>query len=173
MAEGAEVVSPVAPSTAQPADKAVLRRAQVSLAPVGTSKVSGTLVLSELADHAGVRVEGAISGLSSGTHGMHVHETPNCGSADGMSAGGHFNPTSAPHGAAGAAQSHVGDLGNIVADGEGRAAVSIIKPAATLDQSNSSLLQRSMIVHEKGDDLSTQPSGDSGARIACGIIVAL
>lgn len=171
--EHADGTSPV--SATGVADTAVVTvsRAQVSIAPLGENKVSGTLVITELPDGAGVRIEGALAGLTPGEHGMHVHEKGDCSAADGMSAGGHFNPTAAPHGAVSDAKSHVGDFGNIVADKEGRAAISIIKPAATLKDGPSSLVGHSIIVHAKADDLHSQPAGDAGGRIACGIVQSM
>lgn len=161
---------PTAASTA-PVAKAATARAIVAISPIGASGVSGQINLSALADDAGVKFDGELVGLSPGGHGMHVHEVGSCDSPDGMSAGGHFNPTSAPHGTIDAADSHVGDLGNVVADAHGKASLSLIKGAARLS-GPATLIGRSIIVHKDADDFKSQPAGASGARIGCGIIRA-
>jgi Cu-Zn family superoxide dismutase len=165
------VTTATPPAAAAPADKAALSRAIVAVSPIGSSGVSGQLNLSALPDDAGVKVEGELVGLSPGAHGMHVHEVGSCDSPDGMSAGGHFNPTSAPHGTIEAADSHVGDLGNITADAHGKAQVSLIKGAARLS-GPATLVGRSIIVHKDADDFKSQPAGQSGPRIGCGVIRA-
>lgn len=165
--------TPVSQTGLAPAAKAPVRRAQVSVAPLGSNKIAGTLMFSELPDDAGVKIEGALAGLTPGKHGIHVHENPDCSAADGTSAGGHYNPTEAPHGDVEEARSHLGDLGNIVADKYGRAEVSIIKKGAHLGDAPSSFLRHSVIVHAGADDLHSQPAGDSGGRVACGIIAPL
>lgn len=159
-------------ASSAPVDKPAEYKAQVAVTELGKSGVSGHLTLLALPDHAGVSIQGEIVGLKPGLHGFHVHEVGNCDSVDGMSAGGHFNPTAAPHGDPEAAASHVGDLGNIVADAKGQATVNIIKRAATLS-GPSSLVGRSVIVHGGEDDLKSQPAGQAGNRVACGVIEAL
>lgn len=176
--EGADARSvvqatPTAATGAAPADKGPIARAQASMAPIGESKVVGTLMLVGLPDNAGVRVQGALSGLSPGAHGIHVHEVGDCSSADGMAAGGHFNPTGADHGAIEDAKSHVGDLGNVTADAAGRATFDVIKKAATLGGGAADLVGRSIIVHAGPDDLHSQPAGASGPRVACGVVQKL
>jgi Cu-Zn family superoxide dismutase len=105
-----------------------------------------------------------------GQHGMHVHQLADCSGKDGMAAGGHFNPTQAPHGAVEDAKSHLGDLGNIEADAQGRATVHVIKKGASLSAAADSLMGHSLIIHGGADDLKSQPAGNSGARVACGVI---
>jgi Cu-Zn family superoxide dismutase len=159
----------VDPTPGAPQAKAT-KTVQVTLAALGKSGVGGTITFTELPE-GGVRAEGKITGLTAGTHGFHVHEHGDCSAPDGASAGPHFNPTAAPHGDVEAAQSHVGDLGNITADASGTATVSVTKKAATLaDGAATSLVGRAVIVHKKGDDLKSQPAGDAGDRIACGVI---
>ena len=114
-------------------------------------------------------VKARITGLTPGTHGFHVHEFGDCSAADFTSAGGHFNPMTQPHGAPTASMRHVGDLGNIEANADG---------VATLDLSDSQValsgmhgvVGRAVIVHAKADDLKTQPTGDAGGRLGCGVI---
>lgn len=165
------VTTAVAPASAAPADKAALGRAIVAISPIGSSGVSGQLNVTALPDDAGVKVEGELVGLTPGAHGMHVHEVGSCDSPDGLSAGGHFNPTSAPHGKIDAPDSHVGDFGNITADAHGKAQISLIKGAARLS-GPATIVGRSIIVHQDADDLKSQPAGQSGVRVGCGVIRA-
>jgi Cu-Zn family superoxide dismutase len=150
---------------------ATTTRAQCAIVGLGKHKgqVKGSLLLSELPD-GGVKIDGVITGLTPGKHGFHVHEHGNCASVDGASAGGHFNPTRAPHGDTEATDSHVGDLGNIEANAQGKAIVSIVKKPAVLKKGPSSFLGKAFIVHGGADDLTSQPAGDAGGRIGCGVI---
>ncbi len=118
----------------------------------------------------GVEITLNVTGLSPNSeHGMHIHEKGECRAPDFASAGGHFNPHSQNHGAPGDTQSHLGDLGNITADANGKyAGVLTIKNATS--SGPLSILNRSIIIHEKTDDLKTQPSGDSGNRLACVVV---
>ena len=131
------------------------------------SQVQGA-VLFEKADK-GIKITADISGLTPGKHGFHIHEFGDCSSADYMSAGPHFMISGESHGAPSDQMSHKGDLGNLVADSTGKAHLEWIDPNISFTGPNS-ILGRSVIVHEKEDDLKTQPTGNSGARIACGTI---
>lgn len=114
-----------------------------------------------------------ISGLKPGkSHGFHIHEKGDCSAKNAASAQNHFNPGETEHGALDAENSHAGDLGNIVADKDGNALGVIEKVTKiTLNpESPNSVLGRAFIVHKAADDLTTQPTGNSGARIACGVI---
>jgi Cu-Zn family superoxide dismutase len=118
-----------------------------------------------------VLVEAEFHGLTPGKHGIHIHEHGDCDSVDGASAGGHFNPTHRQHGMAGMEDSHEGDLGNITADSSGHARLTLRDKWLKLS-GDDGILGRSVIVHAFEDDLSSQPAGNSGPRIACGIISA-
>lgn len=115
-----------------------------------------------------------VEGLSPGEHGFHVHELGDCSAPDASSAGGHLAPFAAPHGARGAERRHVGDLGNITADARGVATAEFIDSRIALQgvalQQAASILGRSVVVHEGRDDLVSQPSGNAGARVACGVV---
>ena len=137
------------------------------LNPTAQGRASGTVTF--IPQEQGVRVVANLSGLPPGPHGFHIHEKGDCSAPDASSAGGHFNPTGAPHGAPGDDQHHLGDLGNIEADDMGRAEMDQVFPYLTLSGENS-ILGRGVIVHQGKDDLTSQPSGDAGARLACGII---
>jgi Cu-Zn family superoxide dismutase len=116
-----------------------------------------------------VEIHGEIMGLKPGMHAFHVHEFGDCSSPDAMSAGAHFNPEGAPHGGPHTAKRHVGDLGNIKADGTGKASVQIQDAAIKLSGPHS-ILGRSLIVHADPDDFKSQPAGNAGARVGCGVI---
>lgn len=133
------------------------------------STVSGTLKFREVKDRV-VHITGTIEGLTPGKHGFHIHVNGNCDSADGASAGGHYAPASGRHGAPDSAQRHMGDLGNIVADENGRAEVDVTASGITIAlMGTASVGDRSIVVHAAEDDFS-EPAGNSGARVACGVI---
>lgn len=137
------------------------------LEPTQGNNARGTVRFSS--EGNAVRVTAEVSGLTPGDHGIHVHENGDCSAPDAGSAGGHFNPTSQPHGARDAEARHIGDLGNISADSNGRAQLNYIDPKLSLNGPNS-IIGRAVIVHAGADDLKSQPSGDAGGRVACGSI---
>ncbi len=144
-------------------------QALAELRPLGQSGVSGSLTFTAL--DGGVRVTGEVRGLAPGsTHGFHVHEKGDCSAPDGSSAGGHFDPQRHPHGAPASADSHLGDLGNVVADAGGVAHVSVVKRGASIAGEPTSYVGHAVIVHAGADDLRTQPTGNSGGRVACGVV---
>jgi Cu-Zn family superoxide dismutase len=116
-----------------------------------------------------VVITGEITGLAPGEHAFHVHEFGDCSAPDAMSAGGHFNPTKMPHGGPHAEKRHVGDLGNITADENGKVVLDVHDKVIHLS-GPMSIVGYSLIVHAAPDDLKSQPSGNAGARVACGII---
>ena len=118
---------------------------------------------------AGVHVQGTITGLGAGTHGFHVHEFGDCSAPDFSSAGEHFNPGGARTARRTDAKRHVGDLGNVEAGASGTVAIDYTDPHLRFE-GDRSILGRGVIVHEKADDLKTQPTGDAGGRLACGVI---
>jgi superoxide dismutase, Cu-Zn family len=138
------------------------------LHPTAGNKVSGTVTFTPVAD--GVQVHAKITGLTPGKHGFHIHEFGDCSAADASSAGGHFNPTNQPHAGPDATARHEGDMGNIEADASGNAKLDYVDHHISLTNDATSAIGRSVVVHAKPDDLKTQPSGDSGARVACGVI---
>jgi Cu-Zn family superoxide dismutase len=130
-------------------------------------QVKGTISFTKAPD--GIKVEGEITGLTPGKHGFHVHEFGDVTSQDGTSAGGHFNPSSAPHGAPDSDKRHAGDFGNVEADQTGTAKISFVDKQISFE-GPTSILGRGLVVHAKADDLKTQPSGDAGDRVAVGVI---
>jgi Cu-Zn family superoxide dismutase len=137
------------------------------LHPTKGSTVEGTVTFTKSGDQ--VKVVADITGLTPGKHGFHIHEFGDCSSPDGKAAGGHFNPANAPHAGHDAMARHVGDLGNIEADTSGKAHLELADNMMTMSGPNS-IIGRGLIVHEKADDLKTQPTGDAGGRLACGVI---
>src|SRR3954454_10538579 len=132
------------------------------------SKVTGTVTFTKTGDD--VQVVADITGLTPGKHGFHIHEKGDCSAPDASSAGAHFNPTMKHHGGPESMDRHEGDLGNITADASGKAHLDW-KGKMSLSGKDS-IIGKSVLVHEKEDDLKTDPSGNSGARIACGVINA-
>jgi len=125
---------------------------------------------------SGVRIDVEVSQLPPGTHGIHIHTVGKCEGPAFASAGGHFNPASKKHGKDNPEGPHAGDLLNIEAGGAyGTAKASFTDPNVTLGDGPNSLFHEggtAIVIHEKADDYKTDPSGNSGARIACGVVTA-
>ena len=130
------------------------------------SKVTGTVTFTKMGDD--VQVVADLQGLSPGKHGFHIHEKGDCSAPDAASAGGHFNPMHQHHGGPTSAEHHVGDLGNIEADAAGKAHLDW-KGKMNLTGTDS-IVGKSVVVHDKEDDLKTDPAGNAGPRVACGVI---
>jgi Cu-Zn family superoxide dismutase len=103
-------------------------------------------------------------------HGFHIHEVGDCSSGDGMSAKGHFNPHGKPHGNPMGAERHAGDLPSLKAGKDGRARLDVVVDGITLEPGPASIIGRGLIIHADPDDFKTQPTGNAGARLACGVI---
>ena len=146
--------------------------ARANLTAAAGASASGDLEL--ISEGLAVRIRGEIAGLEPGKeHGFHVHEMGECSPPDFTSAGEHLNPTKDPHGGPKSASKHLGDLPNLKADGSGRVALDVTMMGATLEDKDggpNQILGKALVVHAMPDDYKTQPSGDSGARIACGVI---
>lgn len=139
------------------------------LEPSSGSHVHGTVKFTQQGGN--IHVTGNVWGLTPGNKGFHIHEKGDCSDPKAMSAGGHFNPGGSKHGAPGSG--HVGDLGNLVADKDGRATIDVmLKGVLWRKEVSDSIVGRSVVVHMNEDDLKTDPSGNSGERIACGVIGA-
>jgi superoxide dismutase, Cu-Zn family len=142
-------------------------RAVAVLSPTAANSVSGTVTFTRV--QTGVRIVADLTGLTPGAHGFHIHEFGDCTAPDATSAGGHFNPARAQHGPPDTVHRHAGDFGNLIADATGRAHYERVDTMITMEGLNS-IIGRAVIVHEKTDDLRTQPTGNAGARVACGVI---
>jgi superoxide dismutase, Cu-Zn family len=144
--------------------------AAAKLAPTAGNRAAGTVTFARDGDR--VRVVARITGLTPGMHGFHIHEKGDCTAADAMSAGGHFNPTNKPHGNPAAADHHGGDMPMLEADAAGNASLDATLDTIQLDGSANGIVGRAVVVHKDPDDYKTQPTGNSGARVACGVIAA-
>ena len=143
--------------------------AQAIMEPTANSEATGTVEFFQVQNISLIKV--SMKGVARGQHGLHIHEKGDCSAADGTSAGGHFNSTGSEHGSPEKASKHVGDLGNITADASGKVSEVIkIDDMNFFTNESWSIGGRALILHEKADDLITQPTGNSGARIACGVI---
>ncbi len=144
-------------------------KAVANLEPKSGSQVTGTVTFTKVGDD--VQVVANLQNLKPGKHGFHIHEKGDCSAPDAASAGAHFNPTHAHHGGPDTVDHHAGDLGNVTADASGKAHLDWKGKWIALSGDNS-VIGKSVVVHEKEDDLKTDPSGNSGARVACGVIEA-
>ncbi|MDT3679020.1 MAG: superoxide dismutase family protein [Burkholderiaceae bacterium] len=145
-------------------------RAKADVASTQGHTARGTVDFTQRGDD--VLVAASFSGLTPGAHGFHVHEKGDCSAPDGTSAGGHFNPTGKPHGDPMQAEHHLGDLPMLQADANGNARLNATIRGASLRGGATNLVGRSVVVHAQRDDFRSQPAGDSGSRVACGVIAA-
>jgi Cu-Zn family superoxide dismutase len=139
-------------------------KAIATVSSVGESGVMG-IVNFEAVD-AGVFVKAELSGLEEGMHGFHIHQFGDCTAPDGTSAGGHFNPEETDHSGPESMMRHMGDMGNINADASGNATIEYVDNTININM----IVGRGIIVHAGEDDLTSQPSGAAGPRLACGVI---
>jgi len=163
--------SPGTPSTPAPADAPPpAAGASVQLAPTQGHTASGTLAVTAEGDS--VRLTGTLQGLPpNGEFGFHIHENGDCSAPDASSAGAHFNPANTQHGNPQGEPHHAGDMLNAKSDEQGAAAVDAIVNGVNLDNGQPNGVRgKAIVLHEKADDYSSQPAGNSGARIACGVI---
>lgn len=142
-------------------------RAVAVLHPTEGNRVSGTVMFTQVGDT--VRIEGTVEGLTPGKHGFHIHEWGDCSAPDGTSAGGHYNPDNNPHAGPDQMKRHMGDLGNLDANPMGEADYERDDGYVTLSGPHS-IIGHAVIVHAGEDDLTSQPTGAAGSRVACGVI---
>jgi Cu-Zn family superoxide dismutase len=147
-------------------------RASAALQSTKGSKAFGEATFEQAGDNR-VRVIVFAQGLKpEAEHGFHIHEAGDCSSGDGMSAKGHFNPLGKPHGHPSGAERHAGDLPSLKAGKDGRAKLDVTVDGITLRAGQTSIVGRGLIIHADPDDYKTQPTGNAGARLACGVIKA-
>jgi Cu-Zn family superoxide dismutase len=142
--------------------------AMATLAPTTGQTATGTVHLTQLKD-GGVEVKVDLTNVPPGVHGFHIHEGASCGN-DAKDAGGHYNPTNMPHAAPDAASHHAGDFGNVTAGENGEVHATFVTHSITVTAGPTSAIGHALVLHGGADDLTTQPSGNSGARIACGVV---
>lgn len=137
----------------------------------GAGAVLGELRFTQLP--SGVRLAGTLAGLSAGVHAIHLHQVGTCDAPAFTTAGGHLNPGGKQHGLENPAGAHAGDMPNITADASGRAVVDIVNPRVTLDASGPLFDAdgTAVVVHAAPDDNRSDPAGNAGARVACGVLV--
>ena len=153
---------------ASSSDKAAPQATATIVSASGT-KVQGRALFTQL-PAGGVKTEVWIENATPGTHGLHIHEKGDCSAPDATSAGGHFNAAGHPHAAPADQARHNGDLGNIEVGADGKGHLEITSDLLTVSPGPDSVVGRSVIFHEKADDLKTQPTGNAGARYGCGVI---
>ncbi|MGE0207241.1 MAG: superoxide dismutase family protein [Candidatus Babeliales bacterium] len=142
-------------------------KATAVIHPTKGNTCSGVVYFTHEKD--GLKIVADIYGLSEGLHGFHIHEYGDCACDDAVCAGGHFNPTDQLHGGPDAAQRHAGDFGNLKAGKDGHAHYEQIDTVATLNGPHS-IIGRAAIIHAQEDDLTSQPTGNAGARVGCGVV---
>ena len=143
--------------------------ASATLQPTQGNKASGTATFTQMGDK--VRVVANVSGLNPGQeHGFHIHEAGDCSSGDGMSTKGHFNPKGKPHAHYSTPERHAGDMPALKADASGNARIDTTLDVITVTPGPARVVGRGLIVHASPDDYKTQPTGNAGARVACGVI---
>lgn len=145
--------------------------AVATLAPISGSNASGTVTFTQLSGLASeaVEVKVNLTGVPEGVHGFHIHDKGDCGD-NGNAAGGHYNPLSTAHGAPGADPHHAGDFGNVTADPQGNVTATFTTRSVTVTPGPISAVGHAVILHANPDDLHTQPTGNAGGRIACGVV---
>lgn len=164
------------PSAAPPTSAAAMAAPGATRAAAPLTAKSGTNTGGRVTfdqQQGGVMVVVAVTGLPPGTtHGFHIHEKGDCSAPDAMSAGGHFNPGAKPHGQISMPDHHAGDMNNLTADSAGNARAQFLMSDVTVAPGPSSVIGRAVVVHKDPDDYRTQPTGNAGGRIACGVIAA-
>lgn len=149
-------------------DSAV-RSAVAQINPTSAGNAQGTVTFSMGRDDREMPVAVELRGLAPGPHGLHVHEFGDCSAGDASSAGGHFSPEGSAHGSPDADEQHAGDMGNIEAGDDGRVSSELSFPGLAFS-GRASILQKSVVIHRNADDMESQPAGDAGGRVGCGVI---
>ena len=165
----ASIVAQAAPAS-QPSAKAAMKSAGAVLEAKSGSKLTGKAVFTEEAGGK-IMLKVEIEGIAPGTHAVHIHEKGDCSAADGASAGGHWNPTAEAHGKWGTSPYHRGDIGNIEVGADGKGSITLTTDAWAIGAGTpNDIIGKAIIVHANADDFKTQPTGNAGGRIGCGVI---
>ncbi|WGF92339.1 superoxide dismutase family protein [Aequorivita marisscotiae] len=155
-----------------PAETEVTKSVSVTMEPKSKSTAQGEVYFSET--NGVVTLEAKFSGLTPGTHAIHLHEKADCSAEDATSSGGHWNPTHSKHGKWGDAEGyHKGDIGNfeVGEDGNGKITMLTDQWCIGCGDEDKDIIGKAVIVHEGQDDFKTQPTGDAGGRVSCGGII--
>jgi Cu-Zn family superoxide dismutase len=169
LAAALALVSACGDDTAPPQPPATRPTATAALEARSSSTTTGTATFTE--ENGKVTLKLDVAGATPGQHGAHIHQVGDCGADDASSAGGHWNPEGHNHGAPTAEDSHLGDLGNITVGQDGRGSLTISMADWKLgDGSTTDVVGKAVVIHASPDDLTSQPAGNSGARVACGVI---
>lgn len=163
--EGAMEAPAAAPAT-QPANAPT--NLSTMLEAKSDSSLEGTADFMMHGDQLMVTVK--VENAPPGEHAVHIHEVGDCSSPDGKSAGGHFNPGGHAHGGPDAPEHHAGDLGNMMVGEDGTGTATFHSADLTLAPGDYSVVGRALVIHEKADDFTSQPTGAAGGRIGCGVI---
>ena len=146
------------------------KQANAMIGSSNDSGVTGSAVFTQNGDQITLMIE--IQNAAPGVHAVHIHANGDCSSPDGTSAGGHWNPTGVAHGKWGEGEFHLGDIGNITVGEDGIGSITLTTDLWEIGTgSDVDVVGRGIIVHAGVDDFTSQPSGDAGARIGCGVIV--
>jgi Cu-Zn family superoxide dismutase len=144
--------------------------AMAELISTSESSVTGAVTFTAV-DAQTVRIEIDVHGLTPGMHALHLHEMGDCSAGDASSAGGHWNPTGTVHGKRGEGEFHKGDISNLEADADGNVSWNSEITGWTIGGDPSSdILNKAVIIHSGEDDFTSQPAGNAGSRVACGVI---
>ena len=131
--------------------------------------LTGTATFTE-SSGGGVHIVVDVNNAPEGVHAVHLHEKGDCSAPDAMSAGGHFDPTHMPHGSPDAPNHHAGDFGNMTVGSDGHGHLEIDSAVLTVEPGEMSVIGHAVVVHAKADDFQTQPAGNAGGRIGCGVV---
>lgn len=161
-----------APMQAADQTSSPLRMARAQIEATEGNRASGVVQFVE--QDGTVRIDGTLRGLAPGAHGFHIHEKGDCSAPDASSAGDHFSPDGNPHGSPRDLLNarHAGDLGNMVAEENGIAEVAVENTEIRMGGADS-IIGKAVVVHAGQDDFETQPSGDAGDPVGCGVIQAV
>lgn len=144
--------------------KMMVMKAVAVLNPTQGNTAQGVVTFTQ--EEGGVHIVAKLTGVPKGDHGFHIHEFGDCSAPDGTSAGSHFNPSGAAHAGRDAEKRHMGDMGNVTADEQGNIALDYVDKNIKI----AAIIGHGVILHANPDDFTTQPTGNAGGRIACGVI---
>jgi Cu-Zn family superoxide dismutase len=144
--------------------------AMAVLSGASGSEVSGTATFTQTAEGK-VKLVLSVNNLSTGKHAVHLHENGDCSAEDASSAGGHWNPEGEEHGKRGEDEFHAGDINNLTVGEDGLGSLVMVVDGWSIgDGQDTDILNKAVIIHAEADDFTSQPSGDAGSRVACGVI---